>query len=137
MDIQNPTWLRHQADAVLAQANPVSTTLYTVLATTPNVRIISMVASVEWTVQPTPLEIVVTIDDVPMTFTQANPVTATNYAAFITEAATAAAQLLGVVDANTPFRAFLLEGRSVLIQARTTGGTVQNLNARVKYARRY
>ena len=47
---------QHQADAVLSQANPVSATLYTVLGTTANVRILTIDTNVTWAVtQPTPL----------------------------------------------------------------------------------
>jgi len=33
-------------------------------------------------------------------------------------------------------RSFLLEGRSVKVEAETTGGTVSNLSATVKYAKK-
>lgn len=126
---------QHQADAVLAQANPTSTTLYTVLATTRDVRIISITVSVAWTVQPSPLEIVLTIDGQTLTFAFTNPVSATVYACIVSEQLAAANQVLIGAGTYERYRAFLLEGRSVLVQARTTGGTVQNLDARVKYAR--
>lgn len=123
-----------QADAVLNQANPVSETAYTVLATTKNVRVISITVSVAWTVQPTPLEIVVTIDGQTIIWTFTNPVTGTDYYAGVRAAFTPTTQPL---DANdlAPYRAFLLEGRSVKIEARTTGGTVSGLYATVKYAK--
>jgi len=48
-------WVQ-QPDAVISQANPVSTTLYPVLATNYRVRIITMNAAITWAVtQPTPL----------------------------------------------------------------------------------
>lgn len=135
MDCRTLLTFAHQADAVLNQANPTSALLYTILATTSNVRIISIVASVTWTVQPT-LEIVVTIDGVPISYGIAAPVSTTRYGAAPDEGDTALLQVLGGLNAYAPYRAFLLEGRSVLIQARRTGGTASNLSARVKWARR-
>lgn len=126
---------QHQADATLAQANPVSATLYTVLATINNVRIIGVEIDVTWTVQPTPLDIVITIDGVTMTFTVANPVSTTKYYASLNMSADATAQTLETTDRAATGRPFLLEGRSVQVQARTTGGTTSALNARVKYAK--
>lgn len=129
---------QHQADATLSQANPVSTTLYEVLAITKNVRVISMAAIVTWTVQPSPLDIVVTIDGQTLTFTLANPSSAGWKLAFKQQHQPPTAQVLisasgGEVDDR---KAFLgIEGRSVRIQARTTGGTVSSLEARVQYAR--
>ena len=125
----------HQADAVLSQASPVSGTKYTVLDTTSDVRIHSIMAMVTWTVQPTPLEVHLTIDGNALTFTLANPVTATPYYANLTPGAAATAQVLAIDSITTIARAFLLEGRSVKIEVETTGGTVSNLTCRVVYGR--
>lgn len=127
---------QHQTDATLAQANPVSTTLYPVLATTTNARIIGIEIDVTWTVQPTPLDVVVTIDGITMTFTVANPVSTTKYYASLSTAAAASAQVLETTDRVATRGGFLLEGRSVAVQARTTGGTTSQLNARVIYGKR-
>ncbi len=125
---------KHQADAAISQAAPVSTTIYTVLATTPNARIISLSAQVTWTVQPTPLEIVVTIDGQTIIYAYANPISATPYFAKTASQSAPASQEMTSTD-PTIYRAFLLEGRSIMVQARTTGGTVSNLTCRVKYAK--
>jgi len=125
----------HQADADINQANPISGTEYTVLETTRNVRILSITARVDWTVQPTPLEIHVTIDGQVLTFTQTDPVTATWYDARISSNTAPTAEAMEAANTSIPGRAFLLEGRSVAITVETTGGTVSNLLARVKYAR--
>lgn len=124
----------HQADAVLNQGNPVSGTAYPVLAATNNVRIISIAVSVTWTVQPNPLEVHVTIDGNTITYTVANPVSATYYFA---RPAAALAETAQILDTNyySHYRAFLLEGKNVAITAETTGGTTSNLACRVKYAR--
>ena len=132
--LEPSTLYQHQADATLSQANPVSATLYTVLDTTPNVRVISIAVSVVWTVQPTPLEIVVTIDGQTIIWTFTNPATGTDYYAGVKAAFTPTTQPLDVNDLAL-YRAFLLEGRSVKIEARTTGGTVSALYAKVKYAK--
>lgn len=124
----------HQADAVLSQANPVSGTKYTVLATAYNVRLIELVAIVTFTVQPNPLEIHETIDGVALVWAQGNPASATGY--FATSIGGASSTGGGFATAAThSSRAFLHEGRTVKIEAETTGGTVQNLDGRVKYAK--
>ena len=127
----------HQADAVLSQANPISTTLYPVLAATKNVRIICLSASVEWaTNQPTPLELVVTIDGQTVIYLAVNPVSAGNYTARVRAANAANNQVLdGTVDFES-YRAFLQEGRSVKIDARYTGAAGTTLlSCRVKWAK--
>ena len=124
---------QQQADATLSQA-PVSGTKYEVLATTKNARIEGISVQCTWTVQPTPLEIHVTIDGQAFTFTVANPVTATDYFARLSTEAAITAQVLDTTDYARE-RAFLLEGRSVKVEAEITGGTVSNLLARVKYAK--
>lgn len=127
-----------QADAAISQANPVSTTLYEVLPTTKNVRIISIAANITWaTTQPTPLEVVVTIDGISFVFVQPNPVTATNYCAGLSGEKAENAQIFFAAAAADQYRAFMLEGRSVRVQARVTWATTQPtpLVCRVKYAR--
>jgi len=118
----------HQADATLSQANPVSGTKYTVLDTTKNVRIISVSVQCTWTVQPTPIEVHITIDGVSITVGFTDPVSATSYF-FVNDRSS-----LCVFTANRA-QAFQLEGRSVKIEAEITGGTVSNLSATVKYAK--
>lgn len=120
-----------QADAVLNQANPVSGTKYTVLNTVKNVRIKSIAAKVTWTVQPTPLEIHATIDGIAMLWLVGNPVSGTNYFASDTPQATALLQTLGLT-AYDQRRGFLLEARSIKIEAEITGGTSDPLEARAK-----
>lgn len=121
----------HQPDAVLTQANPVSGTKYTVLDTTKNVRIISIHALVTWTVQPTPLEIHITIDGQTIICSIANP---DSDIAHVAENFTNSPNW-GLVAAYQQDTAFILEGRSVKIEAEITGGAVSNLAARVKYAK--
>lgn len=125
---------QQQADALLDQAAPVSTTAYEVLETTLNVRLLSVIAKVTWTVQPTPLDVIVTIDGQVITFTKGNPVTATNYYARLKPQVAMTAQELHTA-ASAVTRTFMLEGRSVKVEAKTTGGTVSNLTCRVKYAK--
>lgn len=130
---------QQQADAAISQANPVSTTLYTVLAATANVRIISISATVTWAVtQPNPLEVLVTIDGNTLVFIAANPVSATPYFAVIEPYAPETTQILSNDVNSTRYRAFLLEGRSVQVQVRVTWAVTQPtpLVCRVKYAKR-
>ena len=127
----------HQADAALDQSPPISGTKYVVLDTTRDVRIISIMVKCTWTVQPTPIELHVTIDGHALLFSFANPVSNIFYIGYINPNYGELLQfLVGANDANLPGRPpFILEGRSVKIEAETTGGTVSNLVARVKYAK--
>jgi len=127
-----PTIFKHQADATLDQASPVSGTKYEVLATTKNVRIIGISAVCTWTVQPDPLEVHVTIDGQLLSFHFTDPVSTTPYFAYLDANRTAINQAM---DSSVGKEAFLLEGRSVKVEAEITGGTVSNLSARVKYAK--
>lgn len=125
-----------RGDAYLSQVNPVSNTLYTVLDTTANVRVLSMVASITWaTTQPTNLTIVLTIDGVAYTFVFASPVSGTNYFASLAAQLNEAAQQLETTDRLNQ-RPFMIEGRAVKIQAKITWATTQPspLVCRVKYA---
>lgn len=133
-----------QPDASLSQANPVSTTWYTVLDTVKNARITSIYAMITWaTTQPTPLEVRVTIDGKTLVFAITNPVTATVYLASITPNSSDAFQ--GLVATYTTAGStwpglipLALEGRSVKVEVRITWATTQPtpLVCRVKYAKR-
>ena len=131
-------FLAQQPDAVISQANPVSTTLYTVLDTTVNCRIYSIATSVTWGVtQPTPLEVVLTIDGNTIIYSKSNPVTATYYDATTVSEQVEASQFLDTSNAART-RSFLIEGRSVKVQVRVTWAVTQPtpLVCRVKYAKR-
>lgn len=124
----------HQADAVISQANPVSTTLYTVLNTTRNVRLIGIAINIDWAVtQPTPLEVLITVDGQTVSGFINNPVSGTWY--FFVINPNDAAQVLTAT--NPAARAFLLEGHSVRVQIRVTWAVTQPnpMRCRVKYAR--
>lgn len=126
---------QHQSDAVLSQAAPNSETKYTVLDTTLNVRLISVAAIVTWTVQPTPLDIWITVDGHTLRGYVSNPVSAGAYC-FVFRTSSQDDQTPLSDEATPSYRAFLLEGRSVKVEVSVTGGTVSNLSARVKYASR-
>lgn len=128
-----------QADAVLSQANPVSTTLYEVLATTSGgVKIKSVTSTITWAVtQPTPLEIVVTVDGISKVFGVGNPISATIYGTCRSvdrDNATEATQFLVSVFSvdNLPIE---IQGKSIRVQVRITWATTQPtpLTCRVKY----
>lgn len=122
----------HQADAFLANA-PVSGTKYTVLDTVRNARIISIAVWVTWSVQPAPLEIHLTIDGIALTCNFTSPVSNTVYT--VQNVSSDAGFILAnpVLDA---YRSFLLEARSIKVEAEITGGTVSAMSVRVKYAKR-
>ena len=129
---------QYQADATISQANPVSTTLYTVLPTTANVRIYSIAAQITWAVTQPTIEVVMVIDGQTLTFTAATPATATNHVAFIQTEKANASLVLTSTDAYSLYRAFLVEGRSVSVSIRTTWAVTQPtpLVCRVKWAKR-
>lgn len=130
-----PLVFQQQADATLTQANPVSGTKYTVLAATSNVRLIGIETHVTWTVQPTPLLCVVTIDGIAYEFSVANPVSTTKYYVSIGMSAAEVNMALEATDRVSTGRPFLLEGRSVKVEIKTTGGTTSEIYGRVKYAK--
>ena len=132
---KNPFVPTLQADAVLSQANPVSATLYQVLAASKNVRLIGMTVYVTWTVQPSPLEVVMTIDGLTRTWLRANPVSLTPYYPLLVPDYSSAAEFMDTAGGTAASKSFLLEARNLRIQVRTTGGTVQNIDAIVKYAK--
>lgn len=119
-------------NGLLNQASPVSGTLYAVLSGY-RIRIIGLIVKVTWTVQPSPLDVYITADGVVYHFTQANPVSATPYKPVIDLAVDEANQLMSATTLqNLPF---LIEGRSVTVDAKTTGGTVSALVCRVHYGK--
>lgn len=128
-----------QADAILDQANPVSGTKYVVLDTTANVKIHFICLSVTWTVQPTPLELHVTVDGITRKFTKTDPVSLTVYLPQANPHIDPDSQyLVSTADDEgmyEPLARALCSGRSVKIEAEITGGTVSNLFCRVKYAK--
>lgn len=128
-----------QVDATINQANPVSTTLYTVLDTTKNVEISSITGTITWaTTQPTPLEVVATIDGQTIIYGVDNPVSGTVYYAIPVASNDEAHQALIVSGDPYPrYKAFLFQRRSVKIEARITWATTQPtpLVCRVKWAK--
>jgi len=117
---------RQQPIGTLTQANPVSGTKYTLLDTVTNVRVQGIEAEVTWTVQPSPLEIHLTIDGFSRTIQKANPVTATPYYWDV---------WLGIILATALRHVpFFFEARSLKVELETTGGTVQSLDGRIAYA---
>lgn len=124
---------QQQADVAISQANPVSTTLYEVLPTAKNVRVISIYAETTGgTVDP--LDVVVTIDGETITYTVATPGSGTPYFAINRANLGETAQALGTTDLSDR-NPFIREGRSVKVEARVTWTVQPNpLQCRVKYA---
>lgn len=122
----------HQAEATLNQANPVSGTKYTVLDTTKNVRALGMSGEVTWSVDTTSLEIHLTIDGNAYA-PSVDPTSGTIYVVYLDESHATAVFLLSS-SAQSPNRAFLLECRSLKVEAESTGGTADPLEANVIYS---
>lgn len=139
--ISQPRVPKYQPPAYVNQA-PVSGTKYewssdgtqtNKLGALSNVRLMSIVVSVTWTVQPTPLEVHVTIDGETIVFTLTNPATATDYVAnFVRKSANGVLSTLAV---GQNMGNLMLEGRSVKVECETTGGTVSNITMYVRYAK--
>lgn len=128
-----PDVFKHQADATLTQASAVSGTKYTVLDTTKNVRIISIAALDDWSVDTTLLEVHVTIDGESFVW-QVDPTDNTWYS--VRDIDAGATNLLQTLNAaSSTNQAFILEGKSVKVEVETTGGTSVSLQCRVKYAK--
>ena len=128
---------QQQDDAVLDQDNPDSGVKYTVLDTTRNVKIESIIAVCTWSVQPSPLEIHLTVDGQAIRYSLTDPESTKFYLAVRTAECAPANQLLFAIPAtrSADYRAFLKEGRSVKVEAEITGGTVSNLSARMKWSK--
>lgn len=121
----------HQADATLDQTNPVSGTKYEIIPETEYVRIIGIAVKSTWTVQDT-IDCHITIDGVTITASKGNNTSNTYYYPLMLPSV---AGFSFQTWAYGRIGAFLLEGRSVKVEAESTGGTVSNLSARVKWAR--
>jgi len=122
----------HQTPAEIDQAAPVSGDKYVILDTTRNVRIYGISVLVIWTVQPSPLQIHITVDGVAIAFNQTDPMSAARHFALNSLAPGGGALSNAAADAKR--QSFLLDGHSIKVEAETTGGTVQNLLAFVDYA---
>lgn len=134
MSYQPPT---QETDAYLDRSGaspPASGTSYSVLATTKNVRVKAICTNIAFTVQPNPLEVHGVIDGITYLWTMTNPATATYYYCMIDSRNAQNAQGF-VTTQPDPNRAFLIEGRSISINAEITGGTVQTLQCRVVHAK--
>lgn len=135
LDGEVPKVFKLQADATLDQANPVSGTKYGVgeLGTAKkNVRIKSIEVQCTWTVQPTPIEIHLTIDGQSITHVLADPVSASWYMLQFDDTMIPGLQDLVATAVHSDSHV-LYEGRSVKVEAEITGGTVSNLSAKVKW----
>ena len=130
----------HQPDATIDVTDPVSGTKYewesppgTPLGTQKKVRLIDVILKVMWTVQPTPLEVHITIDGRSLIYVIGDPASDTYYSLDYMGAGAEGGALSTTIRTST--RAFTLEGRSVKVEAEITGGTVSLLRARVKWAK--
>ena len=122
-------------DAAISQANPVSGTIYPVLAaTTSPTRILGVVCSVTWTVQPTPLELYIIIDGITFTYAVVNPISTQGYEPRKQGQYAPDGNELVVSPNQISYYPYLMEGKTVSISAETTGGTVSNISCRVRYA---
>lgn len=129
----------HMPDATLNQADPVSTQLYTVLDTQTNVKILSICSKITWAVtQPTPLDIICTVDGITWVFRKDNPVSAQDYLSWITP--NLAADLMGdmlATSGSPQLYPYLFESRNCKIVAKITWAVTQPtpLVCRVKWSK--
>lgn len=106
------------------------------IGTQKNVRVLGIYISCTWTVQPTPLELHITVDGISYLFSIVNPVSGTPYYPRVSSSSAANAQALTTTDVIYSLgSASLMDGCSIKIEAEITGGTVQALNMRVKWAK--
>lgn len=122
-----------QPDTLLVQANPVSGTKYLVLDTTPNVRIKAVAVRCTWTVQPSKLELHVTVEGTPYSPSVNNPPSTTWYYLDVTDPT---ADFTLTPTGTVPLRkAWAIECRRIKIEVEITGGTVSELRCRVKWGK--
>lgn len=114
-----------------AQASPVSGTKYEVMAETELVRLMYIATRCTWTVQPTPLEVHLTVDGQSLTGYKNNPVSNTWYYFRFSPYTTMTTLPL---TTGTPDVPYVLDARTLKIEQEVTGGTVSNTQARVWYA---
>ena len=124
-----------QSVATLSQANPVSTTLYTVLDTTENVIIYHIQISLTWaTTQPNPLVVIITVDGQTLTFSKSNPVSNQDYNPNYWDISTPGG---GMDTSSGNLQPFVIQGKSVKVQAKVTWATTQPnpMTCRVLYGK--
>lgn len=131
----------HQPDATIDQDNPVSGQKYEwedaegkPLGTQKNVRTIQILVNVTWTAQPSPLEIHITEDGQTRKAVIPDPVSEEVYEVCMGHSLTG--DHYRFISPASVQRPVLTEARTIKIEAEITGGTVSNLSARVKYAKR-
>jgi len=139
--------MQMQPDALVNMSGgtpPVSGTKYewstdgsvaNAIGTQKNVKIIGIQIRCTWTVQPTPLEVHVTIDGNVITHTFSNPVSGTHYFATLAIGSAETNQGLDTSGNVAAYLQPLYEGKSVKVEAEITGGTVSALDMRVKWAK--
>lgn len=111
-----------QPDAAISQANPVSTTWYTVLDATMAI-LDRITCFITWAVtQPTPLEVRVTIDGVVYVGAVANPISGSVYE--IRRLSYDATGLV-IIATSTSYPNLDLSGRSVKVEVRITWAITQ------------
>lgn len=125
---------KQQPDIYKNISNPVSATRYTILDTTPNVRLLSVMCQVVWTVEPLFLRCYITIDGRESIYIMANPASATFHFPVRVAGNEEGDQLLSVTQyyRDAPYQ---FEGRRVKVEVEVFMGTSSNLTCRIKWAR--
>ena len=112
---------------------PVSATWYTAF-TGKNIRLITLLVRCDWTVQPV-LDVKATIDGNIFAWTLALP-TSAQYYAIDWDSTNSLAQPLIIAGAdNNRNKSFVVEGKSLLIEVKRTGGTCSAIYVRGLYAK--
>lgn len=122
---------RHRPDAVLDQVNPGDGTYYTVLDTTPNCRIISIALVIDGT-GPSDLTMRITIDG--RSFECVNPFPTSGTIEHVVNLTEFDADFQLSTTYYGRYRAFLIEGQNVKVEAMARGAANTRLRCRVKHA---
>lgn len=137
LDKVSPTFIQ-QNDAVLSQANPVSTTVYSVLTTKSNARISSIYVKVTGA-NATPLTVTVTKDGIAEVHTVNPGVDGTAYfcGTDVDAAYTSQALATSLTTANCILFPFTAEAQSIAVSAVCThAGGITSLDVRVKWSQK-
>ncbi len=132
----SPWYPTQQLEAEISQANPVSGTIYPVIAGT-YVRVISINVWIVWAVTQPNISAVCVVDGQTMIFTFATPGSNVDYFASWVANIDLNNMVLETTDRSRTGRPFLFEGRNVTVGVRSVWAITQPdpLNCRVHWAR--
>ena len=124
----------HQPDAEINITNPTLDLLYEVLAATPFARINGIEIEYIGAPESTQIEVHMMVDGVAYLFYLPNPISMTKYYCNLWMSEAQNNQPLHTTD-RCYYRAFLIEGHNIRVQALISGGNPTNLFCRVRWSR--